>query len=78
MGIFRSCAYGCNLDSTREARWPADKYVLGYWGGNWTVANGTVWDELRGLLTGWMDNNVRVCVYVGMALVLKGVDDGKM
>jgi len=72
VGIFRSCAYGCNLDSTREDRWPSDKYVLGYWGGTWTVAGGVVWDELRGLLTGWMDNNVRACVWawlwrVGMA-----------
>jgi hypothetical protein len=62
VGAFRSCAYGCNLDSTREVRLPQDKYVLGYWGGNWTVAGGALWEELRGLLTGWMDNNVRVFV----------------
>lgn len=60
VGTFRSCAYGCNLDPTREARWPRNKSVLGYAGANWTVAGGVVWGELRGLLTGWMDNKVRV------------------
>ena len=62
VGTFRSCAYGCNRDRTREARWPRDKYVLGYWGGNWTVAGGAAWEELRGLLTGWLNdyNTVRV------------------
>lgn len=62
VGAFRSCAHGCNLNRTREARWRRDQYVLGYWGGNWTVAGGAVWEELRGLLTGWIDtdNNVRL------------------
>jgi hypothetical protein len=65
VGTFRSCTFGCNRDPTREARWPRDKYVLGYWGGDWTVAGGAAWEELRGVLTGWMDNDVRMlCLFL--------------
>lgn len=58
LGTFRSCGSGCRLHPDREALWPRPgTYVLGYPSELWEVANGTAWEELRGLLTGWMGND---------------------
>jgi len=54
VGSFRSCAEGCLLDPAQEALWAAlPDTILGMARDTWTIADGGVWKEVRGMLTGY-------------------------
>lgn len=54
VGTFDSCTIGCNKDAQQEALWKAlPDTILGVPLEKWTVANGKVWQELRGMLAGF-------------------------
>lgn len=54
IGTFHSCERGCGLDPPQEALWDAlPGVLLGMRKDTWTIADGAVWREIRGMLAGF-------------------------
>ena len=54
VGSWQSCTTGCDLDPAQEAIWAGlPRSILGLPKDMWTVADGAVWDGVRGMLTGF-------------------------
>lgn len=54
VGTWASCTTGCGLDPQQEALWAAlPPSILGFPKEAWGLADGAVWDELRGMLAGF-------------------------